>query len=154
MNGLRHPIESLHERLSSKIEKGRSVQLSPSDLDWLVISGAYAALLEHVAREAFDRSKRRLEAQGHDLSIFDRQTDDVPVPAFEPSAPLATAEDDREVLTPAQIGERWGVTATAVIAHMKAGRLRHFKIGSRLYRARRVEVESYEAEYGVPQHAK
>jgi hypothetical protein len=65
-----HPIQALHDRFSKKVEQGRSIQLSPQDLDLLVISGAYAALLQYVADDAFARSKQRLEAKGMDLGAL------------------------------------------------------------------------------------
>ena len=143
------PLATLHDRLSKKIEQGRAIQLSPNDLDWLVISGAYAALLEYVAREAFDASKRRLEAAGHDLSFFERQADAVPVPAFEPAAIAPAPGSEREIFSPAQIAERWAATSTHVIGQMKAGALRHFKIGPRVYRSRHEDVEAFEKDRGI-----
>jgi hypothetical protein len=66
-----HPIQALHDRISRKIEQGRGIQLSPTDLDVLVISGAYAAVLQMVADEAFAASKARLEAAGMTIKALE-----------------------------------------------------------------------------------
>lgn len=48
-------IADLQRRLSRKIDAGKTIQLSPDDLDLFVASGAYAAILR--ATEDFQRDQ-------------------------------------------------------------------------------------------------
>ena len=61
-------LSRLYDRLSTAIAKGRGVQFTPSDVDWLVLSGAYGRLLEAVAREAYVGARARVEAGGVELN--------------------------------------------------------------------------------------
>ena len=67
----RTSLSALHDRLSRKIEYGKTIQLSIEELDWLVVSGAYGVLSQAAVAEAVRASRARLEALGEDLSWLD-----------------------------------------------------------------------------------
>jgi hypothetical protein len=64
-----HPLEALHDKIQRKLERGTGLHLSPSDMDWFVVSGAYAALMNTVVERAFQRSAKRLADSGYDLGF-------------------------------------------------------------------------------------
>lgn len=54
----------LVRRLSRRIDQRRSIQLSPEDLDLLVLSGAYEALVMFTSNFMRDQARERLKAAG------------------------------------------------------------------------------------------
>ncbi|MEG3089480.1 hypothetical protein [Sphingomonas sp. PB4P5] len=64
------PLVSLYDRVTRAIEKQRSIQMTRDELDWLIVSGAYARLLEAVAKQAFEESKKRIEERGGDIGFL------------------------------------------------------------------------------------
>jgi hypothetical protein len=58
----------LDRRLSRKIEAGRGINLSASDLDWFTVTGGYATLTRARIAEDVQAARQRLEAAGADLS--------------------------------------------------------------------------------------
>lgn len=67
-----HPLTALYDRLTRKLEQGRAIHLSNDELDWLVVSGGYAKVVEAAAEEQFERARLRIEARGGDLGILGR----------------------------------------------------------------------------------
>ncbi|MEG3144198.1 helix-turn-helix domain-containing protein [Sphingomonas sp. RT2P30] len=143
-----HPLDALYGRITRKHEQGGTLQLSPEDLDWFVVSGAYAALLQAVARERFAVAAARIEARGGDLSFLTKGATD----AVEP-APDASKIEDTVAPEPAptppvfsvkMLAARWGVSTGSVYTLMKSGELPHFKLGGQLYRITREAVEAHE----------
>jgi excisionase family DNA binding protein len=55
-----------------------------------------------------------------------------------------------EVLTLSDLMLRWKTSRKTVLALIHAGRLRAFKIGTRVYRVTADEVERYQQENGIP----
>lgn len=50
----------------------------------------------------------------------------------------------RDVYTISELADRWRVSRHTITAAIRAGRLRAFKVGARVYRIRRDEVFRYE----------
>lgn len=65
------PLERLHQRISRAAEKNRTLTMSPIDVDWFVVSGAYAKLLEAVANEAVRVARDRIEQRGDHLDLLE-----------------------------------------------------------------------------------
>lgn len=146
----RQVIGDLYDRLTKKIEYGRGVHLSSVELDLLVVTGAYAAVLEAAAREAYRSSRNRLEEAGINLSFLDRVGHDtVPLPVVDLMPASTDEEPPSTIFTPKMLAARWGVGLTHVHARIKSGELRAFKIGARLYRVRRDALEEYERAKGI-----
>lgn len=76
-------ISRLYDRISRATQRGKAIQLTADEVDWLVVSGAYAALVDAAVKELFDASLARLEAKGHDLSAL-----------LGPDRRMPTPEDD------------------------------------------------------------
>lgn len=61
------PITRLYDRLSRKIEQGKSIQLSAEDLDWFVLCGGYKAVALAAEAHAFAQVRARVEVRGEHL---------------------------------------------------------------------------------------
>ena len=66
----------LYDRLTRKIDQGKAIQLSLEELDWFVVCGAYAKVVEAAVRERTKVARVRLEASGEDLSWLDSDQQD------------------------------------------------------------------------------
>lgn len=91
----------------------------------------------------------------HDLSrlsgdVSDWRKDQPGLNAASPSVRPARKGNSavRSVFSPAQIAERWGVGSHTVYSWLRAGDLRHFRIG-KLYRVREDVLIEFETERGV-----
>jgi excisionase family DNA binding protein len=150
-------LSRLYDRLTKAHSRDRTIQLSAEDLDWFVVSGAYARLLEAVAREAEKRSTARLEAKGYTLSPAK------PADLAEPPASAAIERDQQDgsaaetryiaempdVFSVASLAAFWGCSTGRVYSLIHGGELQSFKLGS-LYRIRRDAVIAYQASEERP----
>ncbi len=66
------PISNLYTKMERAIRNQQGTRFSANDIDWFIIIGGYAMLLQAVADEAFTDSAARLAARGHDVSRFPR----------------------------------------------------------------------------------
>jgi len=57
------------------------------------------------------------------------------------------------MFTISELAERWRVTRHTITAAIRAGRLRAFKVGERVYRIREAEVLRYEQQNLKPEVA-
>jgi len=57
------------------------------------------------------------------------------------------------MFTISELAERWRVTRHTITAAIRAGRLRAFKVGERVYRIREAEVIRYEQQNLKPEVA-
>lgn len=73
-------ITRLYDRVKRAAERGKAIQLTADEVDWLVVSGAYAALVDAAVKELFNASVTRLEAKGHNLDGLLGPDRGMPVP--------------------------------------------------------------------------
>ena len=57
------PIIRLYDRLSRKIEQGKSLQMSAEDVDWFVLCSGYRAVVLAAEEHAFEPVRARVEAR-------------------------------------------------------------------------------------------
>lgn len=95
-------IADLQRRMSRKIEAGKTIQLSPDDLDLLVASGAYAAILR--ATEEYQRDQC-LQRSARSRSTSGDNTPSIAAPIGKTSKSSGTTANDdaKEALALAQV---------------------------------------------------
>lgn len=57
------PVSDLFDRFTRAAERGRGIQLKPSDLDLLVVTGVYEAICLEAVREMRELAKARIAAR-------------------------------------------------------------------------------------------
>lgn len=131
------PISSLHDRMMRAADNGRGIHFSQNDLDWFVVCGAYAKLLEAVADQRFDEACERILAAGGSLPS-----------SIPPELPkVSDPKEMPKVFSVKSLAQWWGVSGTAIYSLVNAGKLDHFKLGEKLIRITADSVRAYEAEY-------
>jgi hypothetical protein len=57
------PVSNLYDRFSRAAERGRGIQLTPADLDLLVVTGVYEAICLESVREMREIAKARIASR-------------------------------------------------------------------------------------------
>ena len=58
------PLAVLYDRLTRASERRSGIRLTPAEVDWFIVSGAYFQIVKAAAGIAFDEAVARIEERG------------------------------------------------------------------------------------------